>query len=81
MRTVARCSLPILLAAMLTPALTGCAVHARVYDPYDNQYHAWAPERGHYQEWEHDTHRKHEDYKRRNADEQKEYWKWRQSHS
>lgn len=66
---------------MVAPALTGCAVHARVYDPYDNQYHAWAPERGHYEQWEQENHKEHKDYKKRSADEQKEYWQWRKNHS
>lgn len=69
-----------LAAALTAPVMTSCAVHARVYDPYDNQYHAWAPERGHYEQWEQETHRSHKDYNKRRADEQKEYWQWRQNH-
>lgn len=69
---------PILLAAALTtPAMTGCAVHARVYDPYDHNYHAWASERGHYEQWEQQNHMQHQDYNKRSADQQKQYWDWR----
>lgn len=81
MRSFSRCLTPVTLAAaFMAPALTGCAGHARVYDSYDHQYHAWAPERSHYTEWEHETHKSHKDYKKRSADEQKQYWQWRQSH-
>lgn len=33
-----------------------------------------------YTQWEHDTHRQHEDYNKRSADEQKQYRDWQQSH-
>lgn len=69
-----------LAAALLAPALTGCAVHARVYDPYYHDYHYWPAEQGYYVQWETDTHRHHEDFKKRSADEQKQYWEWRHSH-
>jgi hypothetical protein len=63
--------------ALAFPVLTGCAVHARVYDPYYHDYHVWANEEVPYRQWEHDTHRDHEDFKKRNAGEQKQYWDWR----
>lgn len=69
-----------LAAALIAPALTGCAVHARVYDPYYHDYHAWNGEVGYYSQWESDTHRDHKDFNKRSADEQKQYWDWRHSH-
>jgi hypothetical protein len=73
MRSMFRNFAPILLAAAIAlPALTtGCAVHARVYGPGEDVY---------YSQWEHETHREHRDYERRNAADQKEYWKWRHNH-
>ncbi len=70
---------PLLLAAaIITPVFTtGCAVHARVYDPYYRDYHVWATEEPYYTQWEHDTHREHTDFNRRSADDQKAYWDWR----
>ena len=58
----------------------GCAVHARVYDPYHHDYHAWAGESGYYAQWETDTHRHHEDFNHRSDADKKEYWDWRHSH-
>lgn len=79
MRTLSR----ILSGLALTTALSapmlfgGCSTH-RTYDPYYNDYHAWNnDEVVYYNRWEHDTHRDHRDFKKRNADEQKEYWTWR----
>jgi len=70
---------PLLLAAaLISPALTtGCAVHARVYDPDHGDYHVWAGETVYYNQWEHDTHRDHRDFNKRSKEEQKEYWNWR----
>ncbi|MGA8870921.1 MAG: hypothetical protein WA434_16780 [Candidatus Acidiferrales bacterium] len=34
-------------------------------------------ETGYYQRWETDTHRHHEDFRRRNREEQEEYREWR----
>lgn len=72
----------LLLASALTAPvfMAGCAVHARVYDPYYHDYHPWGGEVTYYQSWEHDTHRDHMDYKSRSAADQKEYWDWRHSH-
>ena len=33
-----------------------------------------------YQNWEGETHREHRDFRRRNSEEQKEYWDWRHKH-
>jgi hypothetical protein len=80
-RSFSRCfTLVLLSAALVAPALTGCAVHARVYDSYHQDYHEWPAEQSYYVQWETETHRSHEDFKKRNSDEQKEYWDWRHSH-
>jgi hypothetical protein len=75
----------VLLAAVLaSPVLiSGCAAHAgyRVYDPYYSDYHVWNhDEIVYYQQWEVETHRRHRDFDKRSADEQKEYWTWRHHH-
>jgi len=67
-----------LSAALAAPLLiSGCAVHARVYDP---DYHNWDGETVYYNQWETETHHEHRDFKDRNKDEQKQYWDWRHSH-
>lgn len=83
MRLFSRNLAPIPLAAVLAVSAlsTGCAVHARVYDPYYHDYHPWGGETVYYSQWEHDTHRRHEDFNKRNKDEQKEYWDWRHHQS
>jgi len=58
----------------------GCAAHARVYDSYHHDYHAWAGESGYYVQWENDTHRDHRDFDRRSEEDKKAYWDWRHSH-
>lgn len=75
----------ILLAATLfwSVMFSGCAVRAsyRVYDPGHADYHAWDDnEVVYYQRWEGETHRDHREFKKRNSDEQKEYWNWRHNH-
>jgi len=71
----------LLAAAIGAPALvTGCAVHARVYDPYYHDYHGWNGEVVYYNQWEHDTHRDHRDFDKRSDEEKKDYWDWRHSH-
>lgn len=74
----------ILLAAFfLSPVLlTGCAARVstgyRVYDPGYGDYHVWNDqEAGFYARWENDTHRSHEDFRKRPPAEQKEYFTWR----
>ena len=65
-------------AALMIPILLGgCAVRARVYDPYYHDYHPWAGEDSYYLRWEHDTHRDHMDFNRRNDNDKKEYWDYR----
>ena len=71
-----------LAAVMAFPVLmTGCAVHARVYDPYYGDYHVWSGETVYYNQWEHDTHRDHVEFNARNDNDKKAYWDWRHSHS
>lgn len=61
------------LAFMIPLLGTGCAEHRQVY--------AWGPgESGYYVEWEHETHREHLDYDRRDRDAQRDYWRWRHHH-
>jgi hypothetical protein len=76
-KNLARLSLAVVLASPVY--MTGCAVHARVYDPYYNDYHVWAGETVYYNNWEHDTHRDHVDFNRRSDADKKEYWTWRHS--
>ena len=73
-----------LAAALMLPAvvMTGCAARVdtgyRVYDPYYGDYHVFDDrEVAYYNRWEHDTHRDHKDFRKRPADERKQYWDWR----
>jgi hypothetical protein len=51
----------------------GCAEHRRVY--------AWGPgETTYYAQWEHETHRDHLEWERRNDSDHNAYWKWRHNH-
>jgi hypothetical protein len=80
MRSLFRHFAPLLLAAVLaSPMLmTGCATHVRYYDPYYNDYHVWnGGEVVYYNQWEHDTHRDHQDFNKRSDADKKEYWTWR----
>lgn len=73
----------VLACFLVSPiALVGCAVHAyRVYDPYDGTYHYWRDgEVIYYHQWENDTHRRDQDFRKRNQDEQRQYWQWRKNH-
>lgn len=74
----------VLASLLMAPlAMVGCAAHAeyRAYDPDDGTYHYWdSSEVVYYTQWEHDTHRHHRDYRKRNNDEQREYWQWRKNH-
>jgi hypothetical protein len=72
-----------MMTALASPlVITGCAARVetgyRVYDPYYNDYHVWdSNEAAYYQRWETDTHRHHQDFRKRNKKEQQEYWTWR----
>ena len=62
--------------------LAGCSARVstgyRVHDGYYNDDHVWDDaEIGYYGRWENETHRHHEDFRRRRADEQRDYWNWR----
>ena len=71
-------SIAMITALAVPAAITGCA--ARVYDPYYHDYHTWNDgEVVYYHQWEHDTHRRDEDFRKRSKDEQKEYFDWRHS--
>jgi len=74
----------LLVIAFYTSVLfSGCAVRAsyRVYDPAYEDYHAWnRNEAVYYQRWEVESHRDHKEFRKRNSDEQKEYWTWRHAH-
>jgi hypothetical protein len=74
----------LLAVALFSPVVfSGCAVRAsyRVYDPGYGDYHVWdGNEVVYYQRWEVETHRDHREFKKRHADEQKEYWTWRHNH-
>ena len=64
-------------ALSIAPLLTGCTVHARYYDPYYHDYHPASGEVVYYNQWERDSHHDHVELKKRNKEEQKEYWDWR----
>ena len=76
-------SIVLAVAFLSSMIIGGCAVHAsyRTYDPGYGDYHVWnSGEEGFYTRWEVDTHRDHRDFRKRNAEEQKEYWDWRHKH-
>jgi hypothetical protein len=84
MRTFSRAlttfALTTALAAPLLIAGCSARVGYRTYDPGYNDYHTWDNnEVGVYSKWEVDTHRQHKDFRKRSADEQKEYWTYRHS--
>jgi hypothetical protein len=81
MRFLFRSFAPLALAAALASPLliTGCAVHARVYDPYYGDYHVWAGETVYYNNWEHDNHRDHTDFNKLSDSDKHAYWDWRHS--
>ena len=67
----------LLVAAVLTLPLltTGCAEHRQVV------VETWGPgETTYYVQWEHETHRDHVDWERRNDADHRAYWNWRKHH-
>jgi hypothetical protein len=75
------CSISMCAAFFGLMLTAGCAPRVRYYDPYYHDYHYWNhDEVVYYQQWEHETHRQHVDFKNRSQAEQSEYWKWRHSH-
>ena len=84
MRTLFRHFGPALLVlAVASPLiLTGCGARVetgyRVHDTYYNDDHVWDNnEVVFYSRWEGETHRDHRDFRKRPAEEQKEYYTWR----
>lgn len=69
--------LAIAAAIVSTTFITGCTVHAGYYDPYYRDHHQWVVEEPYYGRWETETHRRHEEFKQRKKEEQREYWEWR----
>jgi hypothetical protein len=80
-RSLFRQFAPLLLAAALASPMfisSGCAAHTRYYDASHNDYHDWNhDEVVHYNQWEHDTHRDHQDFNKRSDSDKQEYWTWR----
>lgn len=72
-----------LLAAVIAVpvASTGCAVRARVYDPYQQNYRHWdGREKGAYRRYWEERHEQYRDYGRLNEEQRRGYWEWRDHH-
>ena len=69
----------LLTVALAGPVLiAGCEGEVRTYGAGYGDYHTWNhSEVVYYNNWEHETHREHVDFKRRNDAEKKEYYAWR----
>ncbi len=73
----------VLAAAFFSPVFfSGCSARVStgytVHDGYYNDDHVWDDnEVVFYNRWEGDTHRSHVDFRKRPANEQKEYFTWR----
>ena len=83
MRALLRSLAPLLLLIALSSPflLAGCAGSVSYYDPYYHDYHRWNNhEMVYYSQWEHDTHRDHMDFDKRNDADKKAYWDWRHNH-
>ena len=68
-----------LAVALAGPVLiAGCEGEVRTYDAGYGDYHRWNHgEVVYYNNWEHETHRDHVDFAKRNDEEKKEYYTWR----
>jgi hypothetical protein len=79
MQTLLRHKTRLLLAVTfsLPVLMSGCTVHAGYYDPYYHDHHNWNGEVVYYGQWEHDTHREHMEFNKRNDADKKAYWDWR----
>src|SRR5580658_5971129 len=80
MRNVSRNFAVVVLAVALAgPVLiAGCNGEVRYYDAGYGDYHTWNHgEVVYYNNWEHETHREHVDFAKRNDAEKKEYYTWR----
>ena len=69
-------------ALSMIVGLAACASGGgRYYDADHRDYHRWNDtEVTFYVQWEGETRRPHQEFERRNADEQREYWNWRHNH-
>ena len=70
----------LILALGLTAVVVigGCQGDVRYYDAGHGDYHTWNHgEVVYYNNWEHQTHREHVDFAKRNDTEKKEYFSWR----
>jgi len=81
MRFLLRHFAVVVLAAAVGGAVfvvSGCEGQVRYYDAGYNDYHVWNHgEVVNYNRWEHETHRDHVDFAKRNDDQKKEYFAWR----
>lgn len=80
MRNLFRNLAVIILAMGLGAAVVigGCEGEVRTYDAGYGDYHTWNHgEVVYYNNWEHETHRDHVDFGKRNDAEKKEYYSWR----
>jgi hypothetical protein len=77
-----RLTMPFIVATLIAAplALTACSGHM-VFDPYAGVSTRWTPEEdGYYRSWERERGFAHQDYGRRSAGEQRQYFGWRHSH-
>ncbi len=81
MRSLLRSFTSFLLVTVIAVPLfcSGCEARVGVYDPYYHDRHVWAAEEPYYTQWEHDTHRDHVDFNKRNDADKKAYWDYRHS--
>jgi hypothetical protein len=80
MRSVSRnFAVAVLAIALAGPVfIAGCEGEVRYYDADYHDYHRWNHgEVVYYSNWEHETHREHVDFAKRNDAEKKEYFAWR----
>lgn len=74
-------TLPVMVLYVGLMLGAACAPPPRYYDAAYGDYHTWnQPEVGFYAQWEVETHRPHQDFGKRSAGEQKEYFTWRHNH-
>jgi hypothetical protein len=82
-RTFLRAELAValLLAIGSSAIFAGCAGRSRYYDVDARDYHRWnRDEIRFYVRWEQETRREHRELRRREAEEQRAYWRWRHEH-
>ena len=63
--------------------MAGCAARVGVYDPGYRDYHRWnaGEDRAYHTYWmENHGREPYRDFKKLNADQQNDYWKWRHGH-